>query len=165
MTASEDLQVRSFGPGDREGFADLVASVLQEFGMKVDPVLEADLDDPPTHYDAIWIAAAGDAVVGCAAVRGLGDGSAELKRMYLRPTYRGRGPGRALLEKAIGWASDQGCESIVLDTSTTMTDAQRLYESAGFARTGERTEKGADDSRCEILYSLRVSAWSPRRRR
>jgi ribosomal protein S18 acetylase RimI-like enzyme len=42
----------------------------------------------------------------------------------------------------------------VLDTSTAMTAAQHLYKSAGFARTGTRTETGAHDSRCEVLYKL-----------
>jgi GNAT superfamily N-acetyltransferase len=60
--------------------------------------------------------------------------------MYLQPEHRGRGLGRTLLNHAIHWAKDRGCRSIVLDTSTAMTAAQRLHESAGFARTGTRTE-------------------------
>jgi hypothetical protein len=39
-----------------------------------------------------------------------------------------------------------------------MMAAQRLYESAGFARTGTRTETGAQGSRCEVLYKLDLEA-------
>lgn len=76
--------------------------------------------------------------------------------MYLKAAYRGRGLGRDLLAHAIAWAEGRRCGSIVLDTSTTMTAAQRLYEAAGFVRTGTRTEVGGHDSRCEILYRLEL---------
>jgi ribosomal protein S18 acetylase RimI-like enzyme len=79
---------------------------------------------------------------------------AELKRMYLQSTYRGRGLGRTLLSQAISWAQSQNSQAVILDTSTTMTAAQHFYESAGFVRTGTRTETGAQDSRCEVLYKL-----------
>ena len=156
--ASNAVSVRSYEPRDREGFALLVSTVLSEFGLAVDPVLEADLDDPGGVYSAVWVAAENDEVVGSVAVRLLdGGATAELKRMYLRPAYRGRGLGRNLLDLAIAWAHRQGCSSIVLDTSTTMTAAQRLYEAAGFVGTGTRTEKGTRDSRCEVLYKLELA--------
>jgi len=125
--------------------------------LTVDPVLEADLDDPQRVYDAVWVATDNDEVIGSVAIR-LTDGgaTAELKRMYLQPAYRGRGLGRNLLDQAIGWAHGQRCRSIVLDTSTAMTTAQRLYQAAGFHRTGTRTETGTRDSRCEILYKLEL---------
>ena len=155
--ANHAISVRAYEPGDREGFARLVATVLGEFGLSVDPVLEADLDDPGGVYNAVWVATDNDEVVGSVAVWLLeGGAAAELKRMYLRPAYRGRGLGRDLLDQAIGWAHGQGCSCIILDTSTTMTAAQRFYEAAGFVRTGARTEHGTCDSRCEVLYKLEL---------
>jgi ribosomal protein S18 acetylase RimI-like enzyme len=151
----EQVEIRSFQPQDEAGFARLVSTVLSEYGFKVDPILESDLDDPSGAYDAIWVATAASEIVGSVAVRLLGDRqTAELKRMYLQRTYRGQGIGRALLGHAVRWAEDRNCTSIVLDTSTAMTAAQSLYESAGFSRAGTRTEIGAHDSRCEILYTL-----------
>src|SRR5215831_11850830 len=55
------------------------------------------LDDPGAIYAALWVAVDGDAVVGSVALRDLGGGAVELKRMYLRPDQRGRGLGRQLL--------------------------------------------------------------------
>jgi putative acetyltransferase len=152
---AERVDIRSYEPADQAGFAQLVATVLTEYGFSVDPILEADLEHPETSYQSVWVAIDNDRLVGSVAIRFLDDvRTAELKRMYLQPEYRGRGLGRTLLNHAIRWAKDRGCQAIVLDTSTTMTAAQGLYESAGFSRTGTRTEAGAHDSRCEVLYKL-----------
>ena len=153
--------IRPYQAGDRAGFEALVSTVLTEFGFHVDPVLERDLADPMASYGAVWVAVDGERLVGSVAVRvvkeeaGSGDGPvAELKRMYLYPGHRGRGLGRQLLDRAVGWARGAGCRAIVLDTSAEMDAAQRLYESVGFVRTGTRTETGTVDSRCEVLYRL-----------
>ena len=148
--------IRRFEPGDAAGFRALVEAVLGEYGFVPDPLLEADLRDPLASYDAVWVAADGEDVVGSAAVRRCGAGELELKRMYLDPIYRGRGLGRALLEEALSWARANGMSSVVLDTSEAMAEAQRLYESAGFIRYGSRVEEGAVDARCEVLYKLEL---------
>lgn len=152
-----EVEIRPYEPQDKAGFADLVGTVLAEYGFTVDPVLESDLENPPGSYDAIWVAVHEVQIIGSVAMRLPKDGkAAELKRMYLRPPFRGRGLGRSLLDQALRWAETQGCESVVLDTSAAMAEAQRLYETAGFRRTGTRTETGAHDSRCEILYRLEL---------
>lgn len=99
---SAPVELRPYDVADRTALAALVRTVLAEHGLTVDPVLEADLDEPDTVYDAIWVAVAGGTVVGPVAARILEDGmTAELKRMYLLPRYRGRGLGRALLSRAV----------------------------------------------------------------
>jgi GNAT superfamily N-acetyltransferase len=157
LDAAAGVEIRAYRPADKEGFARLVSSVLAEYGFSVDPVLEADLDEPQAAYDAIWVATQRGQVVGSVAMRLLGGGTtAELKRMYLAPGHRGRGLGRRLLERALMWAESSSCRTVVLDTSTAMTVAQHLYESAGFRRTGTRTEAGTVDSRCQVLYTLQL---------
>lgn len=112
----DGVEIRSYRPEDREDVARLVAEVLDEYGFTVDPLLEADLDDPQQAYGAVWVAADEGEVVGSVAVRLVDDGQvAELKRMYLKPAYRGRGLGRSLLGRAIEWAQSENCESVVLD--------------------------------------------------
>lgn len=117
-------------------------------------MIDRDLQDPLGHYDALWIAEDGGRVIGSVAMRLLGPDEAELKRMYLTPDSRGRGLGRRLLGLALGWAQEHGVNTVRLDTTQEMHAAQGLYESAGFTRTGTRTEVGERDSRCEILYAL-----------
>ena len=157
--ADDDIKIRPFHERDQAGLAQLVSTVLGEYGFTVDPVLESDLSDPQGSYDSIWVAIHNEHVIGSVAIRLVNDEPvAELKRMYLQPPYRGRGLGRSLLHQALDWAQSRRCQSIVLDTSTAMTAAQHLYESAGFVRTGFRTETGAHDSRCEVLYKLELAA-------
>ncbi len=129
-------------------------SVLEEFGFEEDPLIDADLEAPEQTYDAIWLVVDGDSVEGSAAVRLIAGGRAELKRMYLAPGRRGQGLGRRLLAQAVAWAREQRVEALLLDTAAQMTAAQRLYEAAGFRRSGERIETGERERRHELLYVL-----------
>ena len=79
--------------------------------------------------------------VGCGAlrrpqspelVRELGPNVGELKRMYVVPDMRGRGIGRALLERLESEARDVGLSRIVLETGTRQSEAIALYRRAGF---------------------------------
>jgi putative acetyltransferase len=141
-----------------DAFRSLVVSTLAEFGFREDPQIDGDLAAPDEHYDAVWVVLDEGAVVGSVAVRRDGADAAELKRMYLRPDVRGHGLGRALLERAVAWAREQNLAAVRLDTSEDMVTARRLYESAGFRRTGTRTESGPVDCRCELLYELDLRA-------
>jgi GNAT superfamily N-acetyltransferase len=62
-----------------------------------------------------------------------------LRRMRVTTEHRGRGIARALLETAERFCREQRCARLILDTTEQQTAAHRLYESAGFARTGERS--------------------------
>ena len=96
-----DLQIIPFEAAQADGFRSLVADTLREFGFEPNPELDADLDDPAATYAALWIALSGPEVVGSVALRDLGAGELELKRMYLRPSQRGRGIGKHLLALAL----------------------------------------------------------------
>ena len=143
-----------FRPSHTDGFRSLVADTLREFGFEPDPGLDGDLDDPAGTYAALWVALDDeDEIVGSVALRDLGDGAVELKRMYLRPGQRGRGLGRALLAVALDWAHAHDMQSVRLDTSERMVAAQRLYEAHGFERVpGEAPRQG----QCRLLYELRL---------
>jgi molybdopterin-guanine dinucleotide biosynthesis protein A/GNAT superfamily N-acetyltransferase len=147
------IEIAPFEKKHAEGFAALVADTLREFGFERDPELDSDLDDPAGKYVALWIASAGGEVAGAVALRDLGDGVYELKRMYLRSAHRGRGVGKRLLATALDWARANGVRVVRLDTTERMVAARRLYEAAGFVRApGEAPRQGQQ----RLLYELRL---------
>jgi putative acetyltransferase len=71
-------------------------------------------------------------VAGCVALRPVNDQAGEMKRLYVRPAFRGSGTGRALVESVITEARAIGYHHICLDTLPVMARAQELYERLGF---------------------------------
>jgi len=80
----------------------------------------------------ILLALAGDAVVGCVALRRLQDDGCEMKRLYVRPAARGRGLGATLIRAVMAAARDRGYATMRLDTLPRLQAAVHLYRTFGF---------------------------------
>jgi GNAT superfamily N-acetyltransferase len=132
-------------PRDREDVARLWLAYLswgndeleKRYGFRL-PVQEAvDRDlteiekfEPPDGR--LLLSVDGEETFGTAAMRRIGPGAAEIKRMYVDPSRRRAGVGRAMLDALIAAAGEGGYERLRLDSPDFMTAAHGLYRSEGF---------------------------------
>lgn len=102
---------------------------------------EEEIDDLPGKYapprGRLFLAINNEEVAGCAALRPFQGEQCELKRLYVRPQYRGQKLGKLLVKKVINAAREIGYNQILLDTMPVMAKAQDLYRSLGFYETEE----------------------------
>jgi GNAT superfamily N-acetyltransferase len=83
----------------------------------------------------VLIAYVDGAAAGTAAFRSLDQQSCEAKRFYVRPQYRGKRVGRALLERLVEEARTAGYQNMYGDTLETMAQALAMYKRFGFEET------------------------------
>jgi putative acetyltransferase len=81
---------------------------------------------------AFVVAYLDEQAVGCGAVRRIDQATAELKRMYVAPSARGRGVGRAIVEELERQARALGVTKVVLETGTRLAPAIKLYQGMGY---------------------------------
>jgi len=98
-----------------------------------------ELAELPGHYappsGRLLVAWDGTVAAGCIALRPLDGERCEMKRLYVRPAYRGRGVGRLLATQVLEEAAFIGYTSMCLDTLPSMAGAIELYRALGFAPT------------------------------
>ena len=92
-----------------------------------------DAEEVGTGRGAFLVACRGGEPVGCGAVRRLGDGVAEVKRMYVVPTARGMAVGAVILAALEAEARALGATRLVLETGERQPEAIALYRRAGFS--------------------------------
>jgi ribosomal protein S18 acetylase RimI-like enzyme len=83
---------------------------------------------------AFFLLRADGAPAACGGIKLVGSEYGELKRMYVRPQFRGRGFGDMLLEQLAGYAHARGVGLLRLETGVHQRAAIRMYERAGFYR-------------------------------
>jgi putative acetyltransferase len=101
---------------------------------------EAEVSALPGEYasplGALLLACVNGEPAGCVALRSLTDSdypnAAEMKRLYVAPSFRGLGLGRQLTEAILDKAREAGYHSVLLDTLDDMEAARALYEDLGF---------------------------------
>jgi putative acetyltransferase len=94
--------------------------------------------------------------VACGALHRHGGGVAEVKRMYTRPSHRGRKIGQLIVERIEDLARREGIGKLVLETGDRHPAAWTVYERAGFSRCGPVLDY--PDSQWSVFYEKNLAA-------
>jgi GNAT superfamily N-acetyltransferase len=111
--------------------------LLADYGIEMqfesERLLFFDLDGMREPRARLYVAEVDGEPVGIGGLRPISAHEAEIKRMFVRPSSRGRGVGRAVLQRLIDDARVLGYETIHLEVGPFMHEAHALYRSFGFA--------------------------------
>jgi putative acetyltransferase len=141
---------------------DLVFGILRAYGLEPSPeTTDADLVDLERSYlgrggsFAVLEGAEGQ-IVGTVGVLPYGvPGLCELRKMYLDPSWRGRGLGRRLLDHALREADRLGFDEMVAETATVLVEAVQMYRAYGFQPCEVPAGHGLA-ARCDLLLKRRL---------
>jgi putative acetyltransferase len=136
--AEATLAIRRARPEDGPTVRDIVFATLRAYGITPDPDgLDADVvafgragDGPVLEL----VAELDGRVVGSVVVSARENGEAWLSKLFVDAAVRGRGIGRALLDRAEAEARSRGSRRLRLETRTIYREAVRLYEANGWQR-------------------------------
>lgn len=111
--------------------------INEEFGFSFDieTMLEEDMQNLDKFYPPdgrLLLADSDNQVAGIACLRKIKNDICEVKRMYVRDAFRGKGIGRMLLDELIEAAKESGYPRVRLDSARFMNAAHSLYRSSGF---------------------------------
>lgn len=132
-----DVEIREAESHELPAVRKLVEEYVASLGIDLDfQEIDRELADLAAAYappgGRILIALAEGQAAGCVALRPLGRGACEMKRLYVRPAFRGTGLGRDLAVAVISTARDLGYERMRIDTLPQMAAARKLYAALGF---------------------------------
>jgi len=135
------IRYRHIQKRDNREIADLIRSVFREFGIARPGTVYSDptTDDLFTLFkipgSVYWIAEEDDTIIGGCGIyptHGLPEGYAELVKLYLHPSKRGRGTGWELIKKSLRSAGRMGYKQIYLESLPELNKAISLYTKTGF---------------------------------
>jgi GNAT superfamily N-acetyltransferase len=139
----EGLVIRRYDPKDHNAVWDLhIEGVRQSRSLYPPPAgYEDDLHDISATYlgdgSNFWVVESPDGLIGMAAVSRVDERTGRVRRMRVTASWRRKGVAQALLRIAMAFCRECGYNRVILDTTHMQTDAHRLYERAGFTKTGE----------------------------
>lgn len=161
------LDLRPASNADAPQITTLNLQVLSEYGLAANDT-DADLDDIERNYISRGgsfdiLQNANPTIVGCVGLYPQTLETAQLRKMYLAPEYRGRGWGRKLLETALHRAASLGFQRVVLQTNRDFTKALDLYLSYGFRpfEPDYQLSPGSDQAFCLDLPPTNNESFLP----
>jgi len=134
--------IRDYRPEDFPGVVSVIKSVYNDYNYRMDyNEFDRDLADIDSTYidsgGAFWVLDMGGAIVGTIGVIPEATESCELRRLYLKAPYRGKGWGTKMVRRVIDWAESHGFRRIFLWSDVLFEPAHHLYVKSGFTPTNK----------------------------
>ena len=145
--ADKKVIIRSIRKEDDPQLGTVIRGCFRDYGateegtVYADPIIDRLSESFSVPRSAYFVLESEGEVVGGAGFQPLKEGDpgvCELQKMYLRKDFRGRGWGRALLEKCLEGAKKEGFHTCYLESLPELKDALKLYEAAGFSYIPQR---------------------------
>ena len=127
--------------------------------VRLDPLFQESLDEQNYSEELehledkyglpdgrLYILMDGEKPAASVALHKIDFQTCELKRLYVRPAFRGRGLGRTLTDMIIARAREAGYREMLLDTLPFLQSAQRIYRAAGFREIEKYNDSPMDDA-------------------
>lgn len=150
--------IRLIESKDNVELASVIRAALTEFGANKPGTVYFDptTDQLFQLFEAIgsvyFVAEKDQQILGGCGIFptvGLPDKTCELVKLYLAPSARGTGLGKALMLKAMEWAKEAGYEQVYLETMPELSNAVSMYEKLGFNRLTKSLGNSGHDG-CSI---------------
>ncbi len=158
QTTYGEFHIRDWQPDDRDAAADVIRTVLAEYGLGWEPTgADQDVLQVERAYQqaggAFWVVVQAGTIVGTAAYYPIARGTqaVEIRKMYLRPAVRGKGLGRWLLAQLEVAIAQAGYQEIWIETASVLREAVQLY-----AQSGYQSATGVETDRCDLVYCKRI---------
>lgn len=144
----------SFAPASTPEQLDTIRTLFREYNAFLDIDLcfqdfEQELAELPGKYASphgrLYLITCESQPIGCMALRPLDEGICEVKRLFIRPEYKGFGLGRLAMLRLLADARQIGYRAMRLDTLRRLAPALRLYESLGFREISAYNYNPHDD--------------------
>lgn len=132
-----EMTIREYQDKDAKSVKELITSILsKEFSFAKGVYPEADLDAIPRIYggkrEIFYVMEDEEKIVGTVGIKEDSKEAALLRRIFVDPSYRGKGCGARLLDKAIGFCKEAGYHRITFRSTGAMKAANELCLKRGF---------------------------------
>jgi putative acetyltransferase len=150
----KDFLIRDWMDSDRAPAAEVIRSVLAEYGLGWEPEgADRDVLQVETCYQDVggefWVVEQQGKLVGTGAYYPIqrGQNAVEIRKMYLLPETRGQGLGRFLLKTLETTIATRNFEQIWIETASVLAEAVKLYENSDY-----QPAAGVETERCDRVY-------------
>jgi putative acetyltransferase len=153
----DTFQFRPITKVDEKNVRKIIFDILEDYGLKVNTEgVDSDLYNITEHYkDGLFGVIEEKSkrlIVGSFALYPLSEKEVELRKMYIRKSFRGNGLGKWVIDFCEAYAQKSGYERISLETASVLKEAKALYLSKGY----EIVPQENHTPRCDVLMKKKL---------